>query len=204
MTAPNIDMIASSLLNCSLNYQNTAPSSTTSSSSSSAVPPPPPPPLAGISDGSITVELNSNIALPFQWEQCLDIRTGQVYYINWEDGSRTDTDPRSANFSLSSSDQDSDSDQEIQFNCNNNACNSSSDQDSSSSSSINLSSAVSSFSPTESSSSSTGTGTTYGTDTGMVLVAAGCKSCFMYFMIPKFVDVCPKCGGDGLLHLDRA
>jgi len=36
-----------------------------------------------------------------------------------------------------------------------------------------------------------------------VLVVAGCKSCFMYFMVPKQVEVCPKCNGQ-LLHFDRS
>ncbi|XP_072950551.1 protein CURLY FLAG LEAF 1-like isoform X2 [Typha angustifolia] len=36
-----------------------------------------------------------------------------------------------------------------------------------------------------------------------VLVLAGCKSCFMYFMVPKHDEACPKCGG-GLLHLGRS
>jgi hypothetical protein len=36
-----------------------------------------------------------------------------------------------------------------------------------------------------------------------VLVVAGCKSCFMYFMVPKQVEDCPKCDGQ-LLHFDRS
>jgi hypothetical protein len=70
-------------------------------------------------------------------------------------------------------------------------------------------SASSSFSPTESSSSG-GFGVFSGGNNGgtgnggEVLVAAGCKACFMYFMVPKHVNVCPKCGGAGLLHLGRA
>jgi len=38
---------------------------------------------------------------------------------------------------------------------------------------------------------------------GHVLVVAGCKSCLMYFMVPKQVEDCPKCGGQ-LLHFDRS
>jgi hypothetical protein len=88
MTAPNIEMIASSLRNCSLNYQNTpdspsSPSSSSSSTSSSyhtnyatGAQPPPTPSMTG----DLTVELNSDVALPFHWEQCLDIR---VCYLNF-------------------------------------------------------------------------------------------------------------------------
>lgn len=36
-----------------------------------------------------------------------------------------------------------------------------------------------------------------------VLVVAGCKGCFMYFMVPKQVEDCPKCFGQ-LLHFDRS
>lgn len=32
-----------------------------------------------------------------------------------------------------------------------------------------------------------------------VLVVAGCKSCLMYYMVPKHVEDCPKCSGQ-LLH----
>lgn len=35
-----------------------------------------------------------------------------------------------------------------------------------------------------------------------VLVVAGCKSCLMYFMLPKTTVECPKCSGF-LLHFDR-
>lgn len=38
---------------------------------------------------------------------------------------------------------------------------------------------------------------------GNVLVVAGCKSCLMYFMVPKQVEDCPKCNGQ-LLHFDRS
>lgn len=38
---------------------------------------------------------------------------------------------------------------------------------------------------------------------GHVLVVAGCKVCFMYFMVPKQVEDCPKCCGQ-LLHFDRS
>ena len=34
-----------------------------------------------------------------------------------------------------------------------------------------------------------------------VLVVAGCNACFMYFMVPKIVEDCPKCAAQ-LLHFD--
>ncbi|XP_028552859.1 uncharacterized protein LOC110107999 [Dendrobium catenatum] len=36
----------------------------------------------------------------------------------------------------------------------------------------------------------------------LILVVAGCKSCFMYFIVPKRVDECPKCGGCLLLLVE--
>lgn len=36
-----------------------------------------------------------------------------------------------------------------------------------------------------------------------VLVVAGCKSCLMYYMVPKQHEDCPKCSGQ-LLHFDRS
>lgn len=36
-----------------------------------------------------------------------------------------------------------------------------------------------------------------------VLVVAGCKSCLMYYMVPKQHGDCPKCSGQ-LLHFDRS
>lgn len=36
-----------------------------------------------------------------------------------------------------------------------------------------------------------------------VLVVAGCKSCLMYYMVPKQLEICPKCCGQ-LLHFDRS
>eukprot|EP00250_Pteridium_aquilinum_P006540 c16431_g1_i1 orf=41-733(+) len=40
------------------------------------------------------VDLNSHVPLPHGWEQFLDLRTGQVYYIDWKRCRRSYTDPR--------------------------------------------------------------------------------------------------------------
>lgn len=42
-----------------------------------------------------------------------------------------------------------------------------------------------------------------GVENDNVLVVGGCKSCLMYFMVPKHVHDCPKCNGQ-LLHFDRS
>lgn len=224
-TAPNIEMIASSLRHCSLNgglrrrlrHQGHA--------------------HAEGSDDSegVTVELNSEVALPYHWQQCLDIQTGQVYYVNWEDGTRTTVDPRTpSHFSTLSTPRSISSASRRAASTSSSGSSYSSvssvgtvaaadwfssatggygyeesdgyndvdDEESSSSSS--RSSALSSFSPTDESASmgsasDNGNGNTH----GHVLVAAGCRGCFMYFMVPKSAGLCPKCGSSGLVHLGR-
>lgn len=216
-TAPNIEMIASSLRSCSLNGGGRRPGRRHRHGHARGA--------EGSNDSEgVTVELNSDVALPYHWQQCLDIRTGQVYYINWEDGTRTTIDPRTpslcsalstprstcftshrAAFTSSSSSgytsaassvtgdygygyDDSDGYSEGYGD----------DEESSSSSSRSsgVSSVLSSFFPSnEPSSSDSGHATSH------VLVAVGCRACFMYFMVPKSVGLCPKCGSSGLLHL---
>ncbi|KAL4369912.1 hypothetical protein AHAS_Ahas06G0013200 [Arachis hypogaea] len=47
-----------------------------------------------ISNSDTTLELNSHISLPYHWEQCLDLKTGEIYYINWQNGMKAKEDPR--------------------------------------------------------------------------------------------------------------
>lgn len=243
-TAPNIEMIASSLRHCSLTggAGGRRRGGTRRRGAEGG----------GDTDG-VTVELNSEVALPYHWEQCLDIRTGQVYYINWENGTRTTVDPRTASAFVSSptprsstsrrtrrastpssgytsvsssvgaadvvtgawrgasndSGYDNDDEQEDGEADDEDEAESSTTTTTSSSSSSStgssrgsaISSTLSSFSPTDESGSGDNGGARLGA--GHVLVAAGCRACFMYFMVPKRADVCPKCGSSGLLHLSR-
>ncbi|XP_047076930.1 uncharacterized protein LOC124687152 [Lolium rigidum] len=226
-SAPNIEMIASSLRNCSLNggFRRRVRHQDHDEGSDD-------------SEG-ITVELNSEVSLPYHWQQCLDIRTGQVYYVNWEDGTRTTVDPRTpSHFSTLSTPRS------ISSASRRGASTSSSgsgytsassvgtvaaaewfssatggygyneshiyddggDEESSSSSSRSsaISSALSSFSPTDESASSGSSSDNGNNAAGHVLVAAGCRGCFMYFMVPKSAGLCPKCGTSGLVHLGRS
>uniref|UniRef100_A0ACD5WA56 Uncharacterized protein n=1 Tax=Avena sativa TaxID=4498 RepID=A0ACD5WA56_AVESA len=220
----NIEMIASSLRNCSLNgglrRRDRARHAHAEGSDDSE---------------GVTVELNSEVALPYHWQQCLDIRTGQVYYVNWEDGTRTTVDPRtplhlstlstprSISFaprraaSTSSSGSSYSSASSVGtvaaaewFSSaaggygyeESNGYNDMDDEESSSTSSCR-SSAISSFSPTDESASAS-SGSDNGNTPGHVLVAAGCRGCFMYFMVPKSAGLCPKCGSSGLVHLGRS
>ncbi|RZC93476.1 hypothetical protein C5167_007287 [Papaver somniferum] len=120
------------------------------------------------------IELNSDIPLPLKWEQCLDLKTGEVYYRNKETGKKSRRDPRKAitkfrgrNDYLVKEENSSDSEQR---------------------------------SPSPSTSSSKAKRNDTRRD--QVLVVAGCKSCMMYFMLPKYVVDCPKCCGI-ILHFDR-
>jgi hypothetical protein len=169
------------------------------------------------------------------------MQTGQVYYVNWEDGTRTTVDPRtSSRFSTLSTPRSISSASRLSgFTCSSGSSYTSAssvgtvaaaewfssatggngyneshgyddgddeEESSSSSRSSAISSALSSFSPTdESASSGNGSGSDNGnTAAGHVLVAAGCRGCFMYFMVPKSAGLCPKCGSSGLVHLGRS
>ncbi|KAJ4838538.1 hypothetical protein Tsubulata_004567 [Turnera subulata] len=197
MTAPNMAAITASLerslQNCSLNHHHhhhqssssgghvllgggggggERSSSSSSSSSDEADAPVSADHLLPNPDASL--ELNSHLSLPYHWEQCLDLKTGEIYYINWRNGMRAKEDPRLSqdyNGGYFSEDDDSSYDSEE--------------------------------SSSESSPSSTTRDHCRVEKEDHVLVVGGCKSCLMYFMVPKQVYDCPKCNGQ-LLHFDRS
>ncbi|KAJ9180448.1 hypothetical protein P3X46_008688 [Hevea brasiliensis] len=119
-----------------------------------------------------TLELNSHLSLPYHWEQCLDLKTGEIYYINWRNGMKAKEDPRLTPYNGDFYSEDD----------------SSYDSEESSSESSPPSSSREHYRVQKE---------------DHVLVVAGCKSCFMYFMVPKQVEDCPKCNGQ-LLHFDRS
>ncbi|KAL6193427.1 hypothetical protein ACLB2K_034511 [Fragaria x ananassa] len=210
MTAPNMATIAASLersmQNCSLNHhrQTTIGNGSQSSQGSSHVG------MRGRSSSTSStsddaaqqnqftpnnnnedtaLELNSNVSLPYHWEQCLDLKTGEIYYINWRNGMKAREDPRTtAQYSRDCyySDDDDDDDDDSSYD--------------------------SEESSTESSPSSSREREPYNKQQkesdqnnkqDHVLVVAGCKSCLMYYMVPKQHEDCPKCSGQ-LLHFDRS
>ncbi|KAM0962256.1 hypothetical protein ACFX13_021836 [Malus domestica] len=208
MTAPNMETIAASLerslQNCSLNnhnhnhhhhnHSNSGGGSVTvdgegqgssvtdgvlaatgmqgrSSSSTSST-----------SDAAL--ELNSHVSLPYHWEQCLDLKTGEIYYINWRNGMKAKEDPKtggeySGDFYYSEEDENSSYDSE----------------ESSTESSPSSCRYEQHQQPVENLNSNN--------NNNNVLVVAGCKACLMYFMVPKQLEDCPKCSGQ-LLHFDRS
>ncbi|KAJ6702150.1 hypothetical protein OIU74_013327 [Salix koriyanagi] len=127
-----------------------------------------------LQNSDTSLELKSHLSLPYHWEQCLDLKTGEIYYINWRNGMKAREDPRITQ--EYSGDFYSEDD-------------SSYDSEESSSESSPSSSREHYHDRLE--------------KEDHVLVVAGCKSCFMYFMVPKHVEVCPKCDGQ-VLHFDRS
>ncbi|KZV51431.1 hypothetical protein F511_37609 [Dorcoceras hygrometricum] len=206
MATPNMDTITASLerslQNCSLNHHQ---SSSGSSSEGGGPPHGPDSPVNPSSDASsaldtAALELNSQASLPAHWEQCLDLKTGEIYFINWRTGMKATEDPRStAQYDggyysedyCSSYDSDGSSSESSpsrgQWSGNNNddkqdyCCQEKVEKvkkKNNSSSNMNMNS-------------------------NHVLVVAGCKSCLMYYMVPKQLEICPKCCGQ-LLHFDRS
>ncbi|PON51900.1 WW domain containing protein [Parasponia andersonii] len=184
MAAPNMATITASLeqsfRNCSLNHQtnsavagvagDTASGSIGGSSSSSSSTSETHHHHHLQNEGDTPLELNSHVSLPYHWEQCLDLKTGEIYYINWMNGMKAKEDPR--RITEYNNGDHYYSEQDISYD-------------------------------SEESSSDSSPPPPLPPAKDHVLVVGGCKSCFMYFMVPKSVQECPKCCGQ-LLHFDRS
>lgn len=134
----------------------------------------------------------------------LCLQSGEVYYINWRTGMKSKEDPRkrSSTGEYTSGDLDFYSEED--------------DDDDSRSNYDSEGSSSESSSPSYSTqqlqchNNNNSNNDEKGDDDSdqrvkeqQVLVVAGCKSCLMYFMVPKQVEDCPKCTGQ-LLHFDRS
>ncbi|XP_077229488.1 protein CURLY FLAG LEAF 1-like [Tasmannia lanceolata] len=111
MTAPNIEAVKASLgealKGCSLSHPFAGDSSSGHSvagDSSSGTSRPVPENQLNI---EANLELNSDVLLPCPWEQCLDLKTGEVYYINWKTGMKTNEHPNTVSGSFYSEEEDS-------------------------------------------------------------------------------------------------
>ncbi|CAN0929167.1 Protein CURLY FLAG LEAF 1 [Linum grandiflorum] len=215
MTAPNMAAITASLersfQNCSLNDHHLSASDRSSSSefpdqthnnhhlihssSSSSY-------HSSSSNSDSTVELNSHVSLPYQWEQCLDLKTGEIYYQNWRNGMRANQDPRLAvqDYLMDRND--------YYYNYYSDDDSSSYDSEGSSSESSPCSSRDHYNNNNNSNSSISSMikigGDGEGVNNEDVLVVAGCKRCLMYLMLPKKVENCPQCRSSHLIHFDRS
>ncbi|XP_057771244.1 protein CURLY FLAG LEAF 1-like [Salvia miltiorrhiza] len=200
MATPNMATITAalerSLQNCSLNHQHSSSSSSSSASGGAARPSDSPPGDAV----AATLELNSEGSLPFHWEQCLDLKSGEIYYINWRTGMKATEDPRTAAA-------------EYGGECYSEEDSSSYDSDGSSSESSPCSSREqwsgknneknSYYEERNEDENNSNPNPNPNNNNSNVLVVAGCKSCLMYYMVPKQLEICPKCCGQ-LLHFDRS
>ncbi|XP_049932125.1 protein CURLY FLAG LEAF 1 [Nymphaea colorata] len=146
-----------------------------------------------------TLELNSHLSLPYQWEQFLDLKTGEVYYIDWRSGRKSKGDPRrlqnsrrgegdrGTDYEAGEQEEEADEGDDVEEE-------KEGDEEYEGGESEN-GSCSSSCSSTED----------YLEERSIqhddVLVVAGCKRCLMYFMLPKITDECPKCSSL-LLHFN--
>uniref|UniRef100_A0A0A0KTY3 GIR1-like zinc ribbon domain-containing protein n=1 Tax=Cucumis sativus TaxID=3659 RepID=A0A0A0KTY3_CUCSA len=142
---------------------------------------------------STSLDLNSHLSLPYHWEQCLDLKTGEIYYINWRNGMKAKEDPRSTII-----DEDYQDDEYSEDYCYYYSDDHEEEDD------------ISSYDSEESSTESTNmrkkkkTFVVEEEEEKDVLVVGGCKRCLMYFMVPKHLQDCPKCNNGQLLHFDRS
>ncbi|EYU37365.1 hypothetical protein ABFS82_11G077600 [Erythranthe guttata] len=202
MATPNMATITASLerslQNCSLNHQQSSSTTTTTSGGGGAAAHgSDSPPIPAAEEAAL--ELNSEGSLPFHWEQCLDLKTGEIYYINWRTGMKAKEDPRNTAVEYGgggggeyySEDDNSSYDSE------------GSSSESCPSSSREQWSYQENYNCQEDNENEDKNNNDNNNNSGNVLVVAGCKSCLMYYMVPKQLDVCPKCCGQ-LLHFDRS
>ncbi|CAH9077586.1 unnamed protein product [Cuscuta epithymum] len=143
--------------------------------------------------GDATLDLNSESSMPYHWEQCLDLETGEVYYINWRTGMKVKDDPRITNEYSEEEEEEDDED----YYEDNNVTDEETAESSTEESTLSSSKDILRLCHVE------GTRRPETASTAAVLVVAGCKTCLMYFMVPKEVKDCPKCCGQ-LLHFDRS
>ncbi|MQL89022.1 hypothetical protein Taro_021593 [Colocasia esculenta] len=196
MAGPNIDVILASLRSCSLADAEAAKLRRPSAGRTPA--------SKGVSGDAadIALELNSDLALPCHWEQFLDLKqTGRLYYINRSTGARTTEDPRKFAGSRGGYDSGEDEDDDDEGDDADDEDEPDDDEDDGSSegaataaqsddSSIGICSTIS-----PSSSSASSREEAMEREEAPVLVAAGCRACMMYVMIPKGAEECPRCRG---------
>lgn len=165
------------------------------------------------------LDVKSQPALPYQWEQFLDLKTGELYYIDWSVCKKARNDPRE--LLRLSEDRLRDRLKEMSaLKIDNRPANA---NNKSSALLHDFSRAEDCISDTESEDEdSDGSQDSYqiinpdkqahqtldldhgqGSQDSTVLVAAGCRRCLMYYMLPKCVHECPKCG-TVVLHFNES
>ncbi|KAK6160460.1 hypothetical protein DH2020_003841 [Rehmannia glutinosa] len=202
MATPNMATITASLerslQNCSLNHQqsSSSSSSTTGGGGAAEGSGSDSPPNLTADAATPTLELNSQASLPFHWEQCLDLKTGGIYYINWRTGMKATEDPRTtAEYGGDYYSEDDSSSYDSDGSCSESSPSSSREQWSGNN---NINNQENCYYQEKNENENNNNN-----NSNNVLVVAGCKSCLMYYMVPKQLQICPKCCGQ-LLHFDRS
>ncbi|KAL3846282.1 hypothetical protein ACJIZ3_003685 [Penstemon smallii] len=200
MATPNMATITASLersfQNCSLNHQLISSSNRGGGGAA-----PPESPENQSLDATPTLELYSQAPLPYNWEQCLDLKTSEIYYINWRTGMKAKEDPRTtagcSGDYYSEDGGSGSSSYDSEGSCSESCPPFSRDQQQwSGNSNNNEEKSTGNDNEIYNYNDSAENG-------GNVLVVGGCKSCLMYYMVPKQLQICPKCCGQ-LLHFDRS
>ncbi|KAG6422447.1 hypothetical protein SASPL_119019 [Salvia splendens] len=123
--------------------------------------------------------------------------TGELYYINWRTGMRATEDPRTAAAAEYVDDCSSEEDDSSSYDSDGSSL------ESSPCSSREQWSGKSNQENCYYDDEERNTNNSNSNNSNNVLVVAGCKSCLMYYMVPKQLEICPKCCGQ-LLHFDRS
>lgn len=165
------------------------------------------------------LDVKSQPALPYQWEQFLDLKTGELYYIDWSVCKKAKNDPRE--LLRLSEDSLRDRLKEISAmkidnrsaNANNKSSallygyskveDSISDTESKDDDSDGSEDFYQIINPGKQAHQTLGLDHEQGSQDSTVLVAAGCRRCLMYYMLPKCVHECPKCG-TVVLHFNES
>ncbi|KAE8724967.1 hypothetical protein F3Y22_tig00009055pilonHSYRG00011 [Hibiscus syriacus] len=133
-------------------------------------------------------KLNSHVSLPYYLkQQCLDLKTAEVRCMNRRDGVKPVDDPRTENggdYSYDGEGYDYDDDDDIWYD-------SDSDSDDYSSSSDDDDDDDDDDDHEE-----------LEEEEYDILVAVGCSRCYMYLMVPKKSNACPRCNGP-LIRFDN-
>ncbi|KAH9329311.1 hypothetical protein KI387_001419, partial [Taxus chinensis] len=146
------------------------------------------------------LEPKSKPALPSQWEQFLDLKTGEMYFYDWSAGRKTKTHPKEL-LRASKTVPVAQDKIAIAFGVEKPSTPSyyseiedyAGDFDSMDDDSDDSEESQKEASEGHRICESVGQGHSSSLDS-TVLVAAGCQSCLMYYMLPKHTICCPKCG----------
>lgn len=165
------------------------------------------------------LDIKSQSALPYQWEQFLDLKTGELYYIDWSVCKKARNDPREL-LRLSEDCLRDRLEEMSALKIDNRPTNANkrsstllydysevddsiSDIESTDEDSDGSEESHQIINPDKQAHQTLELHHEQGSQDSTVLVAAGCRRCLMYYMLPKCVHECPKCGAV-VLHFNES